>query len=69
MLITSNFYQYIPDSILQTKNVEEIQQLVESKKNGPTPKGDPITDLNISHAIELPPNLKLVSNNMNKKLN
>ena len=68
-MINSNFYQYISDSILQAKNVEEIQQLVESKKNGPTPKGDPRTDLSINRVIELPPNLKLVSNKINKNIN
>lgn len=68
-MINSNFHQYIPDSVLQTENVEEIQKLVEFKKSGPTPKGDPRTDLNLNNISELPPNLKLVSNKMNKKLN
>lgn len=61
MLTSSNFHQYIPDSVIQARSVEEIQNLIDSNKNGPIPKGDPKIDLKLNQINELPPNLKLIS--------
>lgn len=64
----STFYQYVPDSIILAKTVDEIQLISDSQKNGPVPKGNPITDLNLSNIEEFPANIKFVSNNENKIL-
>ena len=65
-ILSSNFNQYIPDSVIETKTAEEIQLIVESQKNGPIPKGNPILDLNLSNVENIPSNIKFLSNKENK---
>lgn len=66
ILSSSNFNQYIPDSVIETKTAEEIQLIAESQKNGPIPKGNPILDLNLSTIEDIPSNIKFLSNKDNK---
>ena len=62
----ANFHQYIPDSVLISRPVDEVQSLVESSKSGPSPKGFPLIDLCLTKESNIPPNLKLISNIDNK---
>jgi len=62
----SNFYQYVPDSILLSKPIEEIQSLIQSTMAGPSAKGFPISDLCLDAVENFPPNLKFLSNMENK---
>lgn len=65
---TANFNQYISDSMLQSKTIEEISELIESKKNGPMPKGDPKIDLKFMSNLKYPSNLKYITNKDNKSI-
>lgn len=63
---SSNFHQYVSDSEIQSHSAEELEGLIESKKNGPVTKGIPIIDLKLEAIKNFPSNLKFISNKENK---
>lgn len=67
MVAAGNFNQYIPDSMIEAKDIDEIRKTVEVSKNGPFPKGDPVFDLKLSGIENIPANIKFVSNTENKR--